>query len=66
MFKCLHARPEPFIKHIYNRLSTAQNIYSENKIKKLELEHTFNVKSEYGTCAYTINFQIPNCTSYMY
>lgn len=58
----LHRRPEPFVKHIYNRLSTAQNIYSENKIKKLELEHTFHVKSEDGTCVYTINFLIPNCT----
>ncbi|KAE9543481.1 hypothetical protein AGLY_002281 [Aphis glycines] len=55
-------RPEPFVKHIYNRLSTAQNIYSENKIKKLELEHTFHVKSEDGTCVYTINFLIANCT----
>lgn len=26
------------------------------------MEHTFNVKSEDGTCAYTIDFQIPNCT----
>lgn len=58
----LHRRPEPFVKHIYNRLSTAQNIYSENKIKKLELEHTFHVKSEDGTCVYTINFLIANCT----
>ncbi|KAL4153888.1 hypothetical protein QTP88_001721 [Uroleucon formosanum] len=32
--KFLHGRPEPFVKHIYNGLSTAQNIYSENKIKK--------------------------------
>jgi hypothetical protein len=36
------------VKHIYNRLSTAQNIYSKNKIKKLELELTFHVKSEDG------------------
>jgi len=26
------------------------------------LEHTFHVKSEDGTCVYTINFLIPNCT----
>jgi hypothetical protein len=31
--KFLHGRSEPFFKHIYNRLSIAQNIYSENKIK---------------------------------
>jgi hypothetical protein len=36
------------VMHIYNRLSTAQNIYSENKIKTLELKHTFHVKSEDG------------------
>jgi hypothetical protein len=46
--KFLHGRPEPFFKHIYNRFSTAQNIYSENKIIELELEHIFHVKSEDG------------------
>jgi hypothetical protein len=34
------------VKHIYNKLSTAQNIFSKNKIKKLELQHIFHVKSE--------------------
>jgi hypothetical protein len=28
--KFLHGRPEPFVKHIYNTLSTAQTVYSEN------------------------------------
>jgi hypothetical protein len=46
--KFLHGRPKPFVKHIYNILSAAQNIYSVNTIKKLELKRIFYVMNEVG------------------
>ncbi|KAL4154222.1 hypothetical protein QTP88_002049 [Uroleucon formosanum] len=64
--------PESLRKyHLKNLKLTGEYKKMSNVISKflhgrpepfLELEHTFNVKSEDGTCAYTINFQIPNCT----
>jgi len=63
----LHDRPNFFIRHVYERLATARNIYSRDGIIVLNgSENTmFVIKSETDTnSSYTVNFSTPSCTCY--
>lgn len=58
----LRGRPKAFVKHVYDRYAIAQNVYNERKIKKLQLEHQFEVQDDNGSNLYIIDFQKPSCT----
>lgn len=58
----LHGRPKTFVKHVHGRYAIAQNIHNKNKIKKLQLEHQFEIQDKNGSNLYVVDFQKPSCT----
>ncbi|XP_065220996.1 uncharacterized protein LOC135846261 [Planococcus citri] len=55
-------RPEFFIKHVYDRIASAKNAYTTNKLIHCVAEGKFLVKSEKKTIWYCVDFKKPSCT----